>query len=474
MQGSHAVSPRIDDVFARQRARRDAMAATGADERIELIRRIERWTEAHADEIRQAGAEDFSKPSTEVDLTEIYPVLAEARHTARHLRRWMRGRRVPKTLAMASTGGRLRYEPRGVALIISPWNYPFNLTVGPLISALAAGNCVCLKPSEATPHMSALLARMVDELFDDDAVALFEGEADVAQALLAKPFDHVFFTGSPRVGKLVMKAAAEHLSSVTLELGGKSPVIVDRTAHLEDAAEKIVWGKFMNQGQTCIAPDYLLVHRDRKEALVEALTRQIQRAYGETPEARRSSPDLARLVDDRHFQRVRRLLEGSLGMGARVASGGGLDEGSRYIEPTLLVDVPLDSPAMQEEIFGPLLPILPYDDLGEALGVVRGKEKPLALYVFSADRRFVRRVLDGTSAGGTCVNDVALHFLHPNLPFGGVNHSGHGSAHGVYGFRAFSHERGVLTHHRWSALKLMAPPYRGLAKRLVRLTLKYL
>lgn len=465
---------RLDRVFAAQQAARPRLAASDASARRAKLKRLLRWVEGHQKEIRQAAWDDFRKPATEVDLTEIYPVVGEARFAIRHLARWMRPQKVRPTLAMASTRSRLIYEPRGVALVISPWNYPFNLTLVPLISAIAAGNAVILKPSEMTPHMSALLAGLVEELFDESEVALFEGEAEVARALLARPFDHVFFTGSPRVGKLVMKAAAEHLSTVTLELGGKSPVIIDRSAHLGDAAEKVAWGKFVNQGQTCIAPDYVLVDRRVHDAFVARLGKQIEKFYGSTPEARRSSRDLARIVDDRHFARLGELLDESVAQGARVAFGGGRDVAERFLEPTLLVDVPDASPAMQEEIFGPVLPIVAYDDLDQALATIRAREKPLALYMFGHDQKRIDRVLEQTSAGGTCINEVALHFLHLRLPFGGVNHSGHGSSHGVYGFRAFSHERPVLRHHRWSALKLMSPPYSRFVRLLTKLTVKFL
>ncbi|RMI06670.1 MAG: aldehyde dehydrogenase family protein, partial [Calditrichaeota bacterium] len=265
------VAQEIDRVFAAQRENRFRMANTTARERIARLKRILQWMMAHRQEIHRALYEDFRKPAPEVDLSEILFVKSEIKHAVRHLKKWMKPRRVRPTLTLATTRAWVRYEPRGVVLIISPWNYPFNLTVGPLVSALAAGNCVILKPSEHTPHTSALLRRMVTELFPENEVALFEGDAQVAQMLLQKPFDHIFFTGSPRVGKIVMKAAAEHLSTVTLELGGKSPVIIDETANIKDAAEKVAWGKFVNDGQTCIAPDYLLVHRSRYQPFLEAL-----------------------------------------------------------------------------------------------------------------------------------------------------------------------------------------------------------
>jgi len=463
---------KIAEVFEQQRASRARLAAEPASARRQRIRRLLDWTEAHAGEIRQAAWEDFRKPAAEVDLSEIYPVYVEAKHALRHLRSWMAPQRVWPTLAMFTTSSRLRYEPKGQALIISPWNYPFNLTICPLISAIAAGNAVMLKPSEMTPHVSALLARMIGELFPPDEVALFEGEASVAQELLALPFDHVFFTGSPRVGKVVMKAAAEHLASVTLELGGKSPVVIDASAHIEDAAAKVVWGKFINCGQTCIAPDYVLVHESKYQAFIEAATRCIGRYYGEKVAARQASTDYARIVNDAHFGRLQHLLVSSVAAGAKVASGGEVDPAERFIEPTLVVDAPNDSALLQEEIFGPILPIRPFKTLEAALAEINQRPKPLALYVFG-NGEATRRVIAETSSGGACVNEVALHFLHANLPFGGVNNSGIGSSHGHYGFKAFSHEKAVLTHNRFSLLKLMAPPYQGLAKKLIDLTLRF-
>lgn len=459
----------IAESFARLGASRARLAAETAGDRKKRIRRILDWTTANAAAIRQAGWDDFRKPAAEVDLTELYAVYTEARHALRRLSGWMKPKGVWPTLGLATTRSQLVYEPKGVVLVLSPWNYPFNLTLCPLISALAAGNAVALKPSEMTPHASALMARMVRELFPADEVALFEGGLEVAQELLAQPFDHIFFTGSPKVGKIVMKAAAENLAGVTLELGGKSPVLIDRSADVEDAAAKIVWGKFLNCGQTCIAPDYVLVHRERHDAFVAAARRQLELFYGKDA---KSSPDYARIVNDAHFRRLQQMLEASLAAGATVAAGGGLDAANRFLEPTLVTGAPSDSPLLQEEIFGPILPIRPVADLDEAIAEVRSRPKPLALYVFG-DRRAARKVLAETSSGGACVNEVAVHFLHANLPFGGVGNSGLGNSHGWWGFKAFSHERAVLRHHRFSILKKMAPPYQGLSRKLIELTLKY-
>jgi aldehyde dehydrogenase (NAD+) len=345
-------------------------------------------------------------------------------------------------------------------LIISPWNFPVNLTFGPLVSAIAAGNCAILKPSEMTPATSALMKRIVGELFDESEVAVIEGDAATAEALLKKRFDHIFFTGSPAVGKIVMKAAAEHLTSVTLELGGKSPVIVDKTANLDEAARKIAWGKFLNSGQICIAPDYLLVDETIRTEFVEKLRAAIH-------------PESGWLVNDRHTARVKRLFDTAVGGGAQVVSGGAFE--NRAVAPTLLENVAADAPIMNEEIFGPLLPIIPYRALDDALRVIDAREKPLVLYLFSRSRAVIRRVLRGTRAGGTVVNDTLLHFYQHNLPFGGVGNSGVGKAHGFFGFEAFSNARGVLEQPLpVSGIQLLYPPYTKLKRKLIELTIKYL
>ena len=464
---------RIDAVFARQWENRHRIAKTTAAERRAKIRRILDWTMDHREEICKAGFDDFRKPAAEVDLSEIFAVTSEAKHAMRHVKKWMKPKKVMPSMAMATTRSFVQYEAKGVVLIISPWNYGFNLCVGPLISAIAAGNCVCIKPSEMTPAMSGLVRGMVGELFDEDEVAVFEGEVDVASALLEKPFHHIFFTGSPQVGKVIMKAATKHLSGVTLELGGKSPTIVDETANLKDTVEKICWGKFLNNGQTCIAPDYLLVHDKIYEPLLEQLCQRINKVYGSDSEQRRQSPDYARIVNRRHFARLKKILDGSVEMGAKVVQGGACVEAECFIEPTLLTDVPMDAPAMQEEIFGPLLPILRYSNLKEAIDLINKGEKPLALYLFSSSSQNKKMVLASTSSGGACINEVNLQFAHTNLPFGGINNSGLGNAHGHYGFKAFSHERAVLQHHRFSLLKLLYPPYGKLAKKMADITLKY-
>ncbi len=450
-----------------QRAYHRRHPQPAVEARRDRLRRLRDALTGRRAQVREALHADFRKPAAEVDLTEIQSVLIEIDHALKHLDTWTAPQPVETPLHLTGTASAVRYEPKGVALIIAPWNYPVTLTLAPLVSALAAGTCAVLKPSEHAPHTAALLRELVADLYDPAVVTLFEGGADVARALLEQPFDHVFFTGSARVGRLVMQAAAEHLASVTLELGGKSPAVVDASADIDDAARKIAWGKFTNAGQTCTAPDYVLAHADVHAELVYALGREIRRFYGLTEDERRASPDFARLAHVRHFEHVRGLLEEAVAAGARVAHGGPTDAAARYVAPTVLTDVPLESRIMQEEIFGPVLPVLPFGTTDEALGVIGERPHPLALYVFSQDEAAAEHVLRRTTSGGACVNDVTLHYTNPALPFGGAGRSGLGRSHGVHGFRAFSNARAVL-HRTYgsSALELFFPPYGGAVRRL--------
>ncbi len=462
----HAPVPAdIDRIFEAQQLRRAAVGATTAAQRIEKLRRLERALMDRRDEIRAAMWADFRKPAAEVDLSEIYPVVSEAKHAIRHLRRWMKPRRVPGRMALIGTSSRIVYEPKGVVLVMAPWNFPFNLTLGPVVSAIAAGNCVMVKPSEMTPHSSACMKRILGDLFRENEVAVIEGDASVAEALLRKKFDHIFFTGSPAVGKLVMKAAAEHLASVTLELGGKSPVIVDASANLEEAARKIAWGKYFNCGQICIAPDYVLVDERVRDELVDQLRRAID-SFGDASRGW--------IVNDRHAARVKRLLDDAVKRGAEIVTGGDFRE--REAGVTVLANVPPDAAVMTEEIFGPILPVVSYQTLDEAFTQIAAREKPLVLYAFSRDRGVVRRILARTSAGGTVINHTLIHFYQLNLPFGGVGNSGVGKGHGFYGFEAFSNARGVV-HQKlpFSAIELLFPPYGSkLKEKLIDFTVKWL
>ncbi|HUR80367.1 MAG TPA: aldehyde dehydrogenase family protein [Thermoanaerobaculia bacterium] len=456
----------IERLYRLQQANRAAVARPTAAQRIGKLKRLEDALLARRDEIRAAMWEDFRKPAEEVDLSEIFPVTSETRHARRHLRRWMRPQRVSTRLALFGTRSTIVHEPKGVVLIVSPWNFPFNLTLSPLVSAIAAGNCAILKPSELTPASTSCMKRILGDLFDENEVAVVEGDASVAAELLRRKWDHIFFTGSPAVGRLVMKAAAEHLTSVTLELGGKSPVIVDRTANLDEAARRLAWGKFFNCGQICIAPDYLLVDEQVRDEFLPKLRDAIANLGDEGSRGV--------IVNDRHAARVKRLVDDAVASGATVEVGGACR--GRDIEPTVLTNVQPDAPVMQEEIFGPVLPVMTYRSLSDAYEIIAQREKPLVLYIFSRNRRVVRDILAHTSAGGTAINHTLIQFYALDLPFGGVGHSGVGKSHGFYGFEAFSNARGVLDQRMtFSSLEMMFPPYGGKLQRwLIDFTLRWL
>jgi aldehyde dehydrogenase (NAD+) len=459
----------LQEAFERLQARRWELAQTSAKERVERLERLRSHLINRRESLAEALYADFRKPRAETESTEVLPALMELAHTLKHLKAWMKPRKVPTPLLLAGTSSEVRYEPKGVVLIIAPWNYPFGLAINPLIAAVAAGNCVMLKPSEKTPRTSEFLASLVRDTFEPSEVTVVQGGPEVGDALLRLPFDHFFFTGGPRVGRKVMEAAAKHLAGVTLELGGKSPAVVDATADVKAAAERIIWGKFLNAGQTCIAPDYVYVHASKEEAFLSEVKEAVERFYGKTDEARRASPDLCRLVDDAAFARVRGLLDRTVTAGARVVTGGAVDEASRYIAPTVLADVAEEAPVMEEEIFGPVLPVLRYESPDTVVRTIRQGGKPLALYVFSQDEAAVELLLRQTSAGGTVVNNVVIHFANPNLPFGGVGQSGMGAYHGEEGFRELSHGRAVMRQGRASLAHFFFPPYTGKAQQLARI-----
>jgi len=461
-------------IFDSQQANRWRVAQTTARERAAKLRRLAAAINARREEIAAAALADLRKPRTELEATEVHAVLAEIAYAARHLAKWMKPRRVATPLLLFGTASEVRSEPRGVVLILAPWNYAFSLVVGPLVAALAAGNCAVLKPSEKSPHTSALLKRFVADLFDESEVAVVEGGAAVAEALLDLPFDHVFFTGGAAIGRKVMAAASRHLAGVTLELGGKSPVIVDEVADIRAAARRIVWGKYVNSGQTCVAPDYVLVHASRAAEFVSEAKLALTAQYGDGDEARATTPDYCRLVDAAAFERLKNLLDRTVAAGAVVEVGGQVDAAQRYVAPTIISGVAFDSPAMEEEIFGPILPILTYTEIDAAIALTRAHGKPLALYVFSGRPATVEHVLSHTTAGGTAVNTTLLHYANPALPFGGVGTSGTGAYHGHHGFRTFSHERAVLRQREPALARLFFPPYRGWMHALGRRALRFL
>lgn len=460
----------INQLFQAQASTALQLRQSTAKQRIEKIKRIKSVILAHKAEIIQAGFDDFSKPATEVELTEILPIIAEANEAIRHLKGWMKKQRVWPSRMMLGTRGYIQFEPKGRSLIISPWNYPFNLTFGPLISAIAAGNTAMIKPSEMTPCAAALMAKIIEQCFHEDEVALFQGQADISQALLALPFDHIFFTGSPNIGKVVMAAAAKHLSSVTLELGGKSPTIIDESADLTLAAQTTLWAKFTNNGQTCIAPDHIYVHQNVKAAFLEECKKILIRTYG-AEENQIKSPDLARICNARHLDRLEFLLDDAIQRGATVVTGGQIKPELRYIAPTLLDNLPDDAAIMQEEIFGPLLPIISFNSINEVIQRINAAPKPLALYIWGRNSTNIDKVMQQTSSGGACINHSVVQFLHGNLPFGGVNNSGLGNSHGYYGFLAFSHSRAVVRNSIMLA-KMFFPPYRGFTRKLINFFMK--
>ncbi|WP_268878364.1 aldehyde dehydrogenase family protein [Rugamonas rivuli] len=459
----------IKAAFDAQQATALRWRASAAAERIARVKRLRDALMAQREAFYAAFESDYRKSPAEVEASEFLPVMEEIRQVLGALKRWMKPRRHWPTTTMLGTYASVQYQPRGRVLIIAPWNYPLSLCFGPLVSALAAGNTAIIKPSEMTPAVSALMARIIADVFPADEVALFEGSQPTSHALLQLPFDHIFFTGSPSVGKLVMTAAAQHLASVTLELGGKSPTIVDETANLQLAAETLMWGKFLNNGQTCVAPDHVYVHASVKPAFVAACRQVLQQRYGADAVAQKQSPDLTRVVNQRHTQRLAGLLADALQRGAVVHTGGEVDEAQCYIAPTLIEQIPAGAAILSEEIFGPLLPIIEYRELDQVIAAINAAPKPLALYVWSTRQANIDKVLKQTSSGGACVNHCVAHFAHGNLPFGGVNNSGMGSAHGEYGFKAFSHERAVLRASPLMLIKLFFPPYTSGRLRLIRM-----
>ena len=458
-------------VFELQKKHQYELAKTSAAVRIKKLKRIQKVIFAYRQSIRDALYNDFKKHESEVDLIEIYPVISEIRHARSHLKRWMKKQTVDTPFSLIGSSSYIHYEPKGVVLIISPWNFPFQLTFSPLISAIAAGNAVILKPSEFTPHCSALMKQMITELFQENEVSLFEGGIETSQNLLKLPFNHIYFTGSPEVGKIVMEAASKNLASVTLELGGKSPTIVDKTANINLAAKRIAWSKFVNNGQICIAPDHVFVHSDIKSSFIEKLINYLKIFYSEDAS---TSESYSRIVNNKHFKRLQLLIEDALEHGAKINYGGRVNEETNYISPTIISNVEKDSKIMQEEIFGPLLPILSYSDIDNVISFINSGEKPLALYIYSQNRTNFNRVIEQTRAGGSCINHSGIHYYNVHLPFGGINNSGIGKAGGKFSFEAFSNARGILKQNIPNALELLVPSYSKFKQRIIDFTLKYL
>ncbi len=458
-------------LFETQQKNLQNVANTTVRQRKQKLKKLLKAMFTYREEIREALYKDYKKHPSEVDLTEIYPVTNEIKHTLKHIRGWMADEPVSTPLPLLGSKSWIKYEPKGNVLVIAPWNFPINLSFAPIISAIAAGNCIILKPSEHTPHASAVTKKIINDVFDENEVAVVEGGVETSQALLSLPFNHIFFTGAPSIGKIVMKAAAKHLASVTLELGGKSPTIVDETANINAAATRIAWSKFMNNGQICIAPDYLFVHKNVKDKFIKAVQKKIKQFYGESVE---HSKDYARMVNTRHYDRVKSYLDDAISKGATVIEGGNTTDGDDFIAPTILTNVPANSMVMEEEIFGPLLPIQEYEDIDEALKVINSKEKALTIYIFSSKKMNINHILNNTRAGGTCINHTTLHFFNNNLPFGGSNNSGIGKGHGEYGFKEYSNARAVFKQVLpFSMIEMLMPPYSSFKDKLIDITMKY-
>lgn len=453
-----AIEAEVQSLLELQQKYAPRAAATTAGERIESLKRIERYLldESKMQGLFEAMHKDFRKPEAEVRLSEILVVIQHLRHTRRNLRRWMQPQAVGLPPLLLGVDAHIRYEPKGNCLIIAPWNYPFNLAISPLVDAIAAGNTAIIKPSEISAHTSAFIAKMIGDLFPPEAVAVVQGDVKAATALLELPFNHIFFTGSPAVGKIVMAAAAKHLASVTLELGGKSPAIVDQSADLEKQAYLLAWGKCLNNGQTCIAPDYVMLHRSQQPAFTAAFRNALTRLYG--TEGPGLSSDYARISSHRHYQRLRGLYEDALAKGAREILGGEWRESDRFVPPTLLTDITDAMDIAHEEVFGPILPVVLFDHAQEIVESVNKQPKPLTLYIAAKSKKFTDYILRNTSSGSAVVNDYLLGFSNPEMGFGGINNSGIGRYMGFEGFKEFSNPKAIVKR-KFLDFSIVFPPY---------------
>ena len=440
-QRSQGVLADLERTFALQQAQQWVTKSTTAEQRKEKLRKLKSAVEAHGDEIVAAVRQDTRKPENEIRVTELLNVIANIERNINNLDDWMKPVEVSPS-QNKNDRAKIVYEARGVCLILGPWNFPLGLVMGPLAAAIAAGNCCIVKLTDLCPATARVAAKIVKESFDQKEVAVFEGGVDVATALLDLPFNHIFFTGSTRVGKLVMAAAAKHLATVTLELGGKSPVIVDDDADLKKVGADLAAAKQFNGGQACISPDYVFIREQQQNALVEEFRARVrQNLYRDDGSLKKES--IAQIVNGQNFTRIKKLFDDAVAKGAKIAVGGTLEEADRTIHPTLLTDVTPDMLIMQEEIFAPIVPVLTYSNIDEVITYISSRPKPLALYIYSNSQHNIEKLLSKTSSGGVTINGFFSHYLENHLPFGGVNQSGMGSYHGVFGFKTFSHERSI-------------------------------
>lgn len=451
---------RINCVFKNQQEHKYKLRATTAIERIEKLRSLKTVIQQNEEAIYRALHKDLRKNRFEAAITELFFTYGEIDFAIKNLREWASPQKVGRTLSNPFAKNRIYYEPKGVCLIIAPWNYPFQLIMSPLVSAIAAGNCCVIKPSEFSPATSKVISKIILHTFEEEEIACIEGNAEVSKHLLTLPFDHVFFTGSTQIGKEVMQAAAKNLTSVTLELGGKSPTVIDKDVDLAKAAKKIAWGKLTNAGQTCIAPDYVLIHQDRIDEFIGLYKAAVTELYFNTNNEINTYV-YGKIIHKKHFEKLQFLTNDAIDKGARINWGGKFDAKNLTINPIVLTNIPEDAAIMKEEIFGPILPIIPFARLEDAVQHINNMPKPLALYFFSNSQKNINYLLKNTTAGGSCINDVLIHLANLKLPFGGVNHSGMGASHGFFGFKNFSHERAVVTQRTPDFNALIYPPYKG-------------
>lgn len=455
----------IPKIMELQKAFFDSGGTRDIDVRIEKLKALEKVIQKRKKAICKALYNDFQKPEFETVITETSFILSELKFIIKNLKSWAKPKRVSSTLLNFPSRDFIFSEPYGACLILAPWNYPFQLKVSPAIGAIAAGNTVVLKPSEYSPYTAEIVEGIFAEVFDPEWVSVVQGDASASEKLLEEKWDYVFFTGSVPVGRIVNKAIAPYLTPATLELGGKSPCIVHRSAKVELAAKRIVWGKFINAGQTCIAPDYILIDSEVKSKFYEAVKKEITAAFGEHPKA---SPDFARIINQNNFDRLRALLSNE-----KCIIGGATDNDSLYISPTLLDEPSLDSEVMQDEIFGPILPVISYTSESEISKIINKYPKPLSLYIFSEEKKFSEMILQKFSFGGGTVNDVLVHIANKKLPFGGVGNSGYGAYHGKYSFDTFSHKKSISKRGTWLDIPLRYAPY-GNKLKMAKNLLKWL
>ena len=441
----------IDKLLEQQRAFYASQQTKSLKFRVEQLKKFNQAIDKYEQKIADALKADLNKSFQEAYLTEISIVKQEISNHIKNIKRWAKPKRVPTPLHLIPSSGKIIFEPLGVSLIVAPWNYPFQLLMNPLVGSISAGNCAMLKPSPYTPNTAMVMEEMINETFNPSYISLVQGGRKTNTALFEKRFDIIFFTGSPNVGKVVMRAAAENLTPVILELGGKSPCIVDKEANIEIAAKRIAWGKTINAGQTCIAPDYVLVHSSVKEQLIKQIGKSIEKMFGSDPQKSMFYP---RIVNEQAHERLTGYLKD-----ANIRFGGHTNKSDRYISPTIIDDVNANDPVMQDEIFGPILPIISFDSIDESIAFVNSREKPLAFYYFGKSAR-AKNVMHKTTSGGACINDTLMHITNNHLPFGGVGNSGLGKYHGKTSFQAFSNQRSTVSTPTWIDIPFKYVPFK--------------